>query len=64
VISRDDGRCRERNKTEACCIASCISHEIHVSLDSQGYVIARWRMVAEDLLVEDAVPRKTNPKYL
>lgn len=64
MTNGDNGRCYERSKTEVCCIASCIPHEIHVSLDSQGHVIARWRMVAEGLPVEDAVPRETNPKYL
>jgi hypothetical protein len=64
VNGSENGRCRERYQTEVCCIALGVPHDVHVAINPNGEVTARWRMVAEGLPVEDAVPHQINPKYL
>lgn len=41
--------CPFRLKGNGCSIDPAISHEVHAALNEAGVVIARWRMVAEEI---------------
>lgn len=47
----------------ACSIAADHPHDVHMYISGDGVVLARWRMVAEELPLADAVPLKGNDLY-
>lgn len=55
--------CKERMKMWACSIAADHPHDVHMYISGDGVVLARWRMVAEELPLADAVPLKGNDLY-
>jgi hypothetical protein len=60
----NEGRCRERLRGTFCSLAADCFHEVHVAIDEQGVLIARWRMEAIELPLAEGLPRKVNQKFL
>lgn len=43
--------CSSRLKGLGCSLSADHAHDVHVSIDAEGRVVARWRMVAQELPV-------------
>lgn len=50
--------CKERMKGLGCSLSAEHPHEVHVCLDSDGILMGRWRMVAEELPITEAIPAR------
>ena len=49
--------CKERMRGLACSLSADIPHDVHVSITADGTLLGRWRMVAEELPLADALPQ-------
>lgn len=45
--------CSSRFKDKSCSLDPSVDHYIHVSLTPEGNVIARWKMVAQEIAIND-----------
>jgi len=57
-------RCPARFKTEGCSLAGDFDHEIHIALNHEGHIVARWRVEVVELPIEGVLPDSVGPKYL
>ena len=48
--------CKERMKGLACSMSADIPHDVHISITTDGIIQGRWRMIAQELPIAEAVP--------